>query len=147
MASKNAIAVIVDGEDLPVDLNETNTAKRLLEALPLRGNGSRWGDEIYFNIGIELPAENPYEEVEVGDVAYWKPGRAVCLFYGPTPASTSEQPRAASPVTVIGKLRVSPEKLKLLRNLEGIEVKKRSSRSSHPELEERNRYFHPLRDT
>jgi len=84
MASKNAIVVVVDGEDLPVDLNETNTAKRLLEALPLRGDGSRWGDEIYFNVGIELPAENPHEEVEVGDVAYWEPGRALCLFYGPT---------------------------------------------------------------
>ena len=124
MDPEREISISIEKSRFVVRLNDTKTADRLLASLPLRGDGDFWGDEIYFDIGVELPEENPKAEVEVGDVAYWRPGTALCLFFGRTPASTGEAPRAASPVTVVGKLVGDPSRLKEVRNLRGIEVRR-----------------------
>lgn len=124
MGPEREISISIEKSRFVVRLNDTKTADRLLASLPLRGDGDFWGDEIYFDIGVELPEENPKAEVEVGDVAYWRPGTALCLFFGRTPASTGEAPRAASPVTVVGKLVGDPSRLKEVRNLRGIEVRR-----------------------
>ena len=125
MPEKREIEISIGKARFGVRLNETKTADRLLASLPLRGDGDFWGEEIYFDVGVDLPEENPKAEVEVGDVAYWRPGTAICLFYGKTPASTSEKPRAASPVTVVGKLVGDPSRLKSLKDLRKIEVARR----------------------
>ena len=124
MDPEREISISIEKSRFVVRLNDTKTADRLLASLPLRGDGDFWGEEIYFDIGVELPEENPKAEVEVGDVAYWRPGTALCLFFGRTPASTGEAPRAASPVTVVGKLVGDPSRLKEVRNLRGIEVRR-----------------------
>jgi hypothetical protein len=119
------IEIWIGGKALPAILNESITARQIYDVLPLCGDGSRWGDEIYFDVGIELDPTNPQEEVEIGDIAYWRPGKALCLFYGRTPASTSDRPRAASSVTVVGKLLGNVEALKSATDLKKIEVKKK----------------------
>jgi len=125
-AQEREIEIWIGGKAFPAALNESITARQILGALPLSGDGSRWGDEIYFDIGIELDPTNPQEEeVEIGDIAYWRPGKALCLFFGRTPASTSDRPRAASPVTVVGKLVGHIEALKSSTDLRNIEVKKK----------------------
>lgn len=70
-------------------------------ALPLSGEAARWGDELYFGTDVDVPAEDARAEVPVGAVAYWPQGNALCLFWGPTPASAGDEPRAASPVNVV----------------------------------------------
>jgi hypothetical protein len=85
-------------------LNDSRTAEAIWDALPLSGRANRWGDEIYFGIGLALPLEEGREVVDVGDLGYWPPGEAFCLFFGPTPASAGSEPRAASPVNVFGRL-------------------------------------------
>lgn len=70
-------------------------------ALPLSGEAARWGDELYFGTPVDVPAEDAQAEVPVGAVAYWPQGDALCLFWGPTPASEGDEPRAASPVNVV----------------------------------------------
>ncbi len=80
------------------------TGHAILDALPIHSRGNKWGDEIYFSIPVSVPIENPQEEVEVGDLAFWPPGNGFCIFFGRTPASTSEKPRAASPVNVFGRI-------------------------------------------
>lgn len=89
----------MDGEWL-----EGETARLLAEKFPLRGFAQRWGDEIYFDAAVTVPAADLTEEVGVGDIAYWPPGRAVCLFFGRTPASTDDRPRPASGVAKVGRL-------------------------------------------
>ena len=118
------IEIRMGGGRFLVRLNRTKTADRLFALLPLRGDGDFWGEEIYFDVKVELPEESPKEEVEAGDVAYWRPGTAICLFFGRTPASTGEAPRAASPVTVVGKLVGSPSQLNCVKDLRGIEVRR-----------------------
>ena len=81
------------------------TVRAIVEALPIRGCANRWGDEIYFetNLIIEIE-ENSKEIVELGDVAYWIPGRAICIFFGPTPISEGNEIKPASRVNVFGRI-------------------------------------------
>jgi len=86
------------------ELNNTNAAQAIWEALPIKGRANLWGDEIYFSIPVSVELENGQELVSVGDLGYWPPGRGFCIFFGPTPMSEGAQPRPASPVTVFGKV-------------------------------------------
>lgn len=86
-----------------------DTREALTEALPVDGEAARWGDELYFQVPVDVPAENASADVPVGAVAYWPQGNALCLFWGPTPASVGSEPRATSPVNVVAVIDdVSP---------------------------------------
>lgn len=82
----------------------TKTAEGIWKALPIQGIVNTWGDEIYFSIPLKLKEENPKEIVEIGDLGYWPPGSAFCIFFGKTPASKGDEIRPASPVNVFGKV-------------------------------------------
>ena len=101
---KKTINILTGKLDIKVQLNETKTAKELLGILPISSNVNRWGDEIYFSIPLKANIENGIEEVDIGTVAFWPPGSALCIFFGRTPASQGDKPQAASPVTVIGNI-------------------------------------------
>lgn len=96
-------------------LNGSRAAEGLWRVLPVEARAERWGDEVYFDIGVTLDPEMPREVVEVGDVAYWPPGRALCLFFGSTPASRGGEIRPASPVTVVGRLDGDPRVFRKVR--------------------------------
>jgi hypothetical protein len=90
---------------LDAELNDSPTAQLIWDALPIVGQANVWGDEIYFKIPVQAEeAPKARAEVEVGELGYWPQGEAFCVFFGPTPASTDAQPRAASPVNVIGRV-------------------------------------------
>ncbi|MCX8172849.1 MAG: cyclophilin-like fold protein [Archaeoglobaceae archaeon] len=98
------------------------TVKAIVKALPISSIANRWGDEIYFETDINCRVEeNRKEIVEVGDVAYWIPGRALCLFFGKTPIS-DDKIRPASAVNVIGKIADDPLKLRRVRDGEKVLV-------------------------
>jgi uncharacterized protein len=87
------------------ELCDGPTADAIWAALPLEATANTWGDEIYFPIPVTADEEpDARADVAVGDLAYWPPGNAFCLFFGRTPASRTEAPRAASPVNVVGRL-------------------------------------------
>lgn len=85
-------------------LNDSHTAAAVWNALPLSVPSQRWGEEIYFGIPVKVKAESPSETVELGDIGYWPPGSAFCIFFGPTPASRGREIRPASPVNVFGRI-------------------------------------------
>ncbi|MBV9359171.1 MAG: hypothetical protein JO023_26985 [Chloroflexi bacterium] len=81
------------------------TARAIWVGLPLEARANRWGDELYFSVSVDAPADpGAQAEVRVGDVAFWPPGNAICIFWGPTPASVGSEPRAASPVSVFAHI-------------------------------------------
>jgi len=86
------------------ELNDTKVAQAIWDNLPIKGRANTWGDEIYFSIPVSVAQENGQELVEVGDLGYWPPGQAFCIFFGPTPMSEGDKPRPASPVTVFGQV-------------------------------------------
>ena len=92
---------IAAGEiSLEAELNDSATAQQIWDALPMTGSANTWGDEIYFEIPVTArQAPDARAEVEVGELGYWPMGRAFCIFFGPTPVSTDERPRAYSPIS------------------------------------------------
>ena len=94
------------------ELNDTDTAPAVWDGLPIHENSSTWGNEVYFRISVNAELEDGQEVVELGDLGYWPPGQAFCLFFGPTPASQGDEIRPASEVTVIGKITGDTEALK-----------------------------------
>lgn len=89
-------------------LNDTRTAEAIWSAMPIEARASTWGDEIYFSIPVRLETEHGQEVVQLGDLGYWEPGSAFCIFFGLTPASRGSEIRPASEVTVFGKIEGDP---------------------------------------
>ena len=86
-------------------LNDSETAQALWDALPIEARASTWGDEIYFDIPVHLDeADDAQEVVDLGDLGYWPPGHAFCIFFGRTPVSRGNEIRPASAVNVLGKV-------------------------------------------
>jgi hypothetical protein len=111
------ITISIEGISLPAELNDSPTARRIWEALPIEGRASTWGDEIYFEIPVVAEQEpDARAEVEVGELGYWPVGHAFCVFFGPTPASVDERPRAYSPVNILGRVVGDATRLRAVRS-------------------------------
>jgi hypothetical protein len=101
----NKIIITAGSVSLPAELNDKPTARQVWDALPIEGRANVWGDEIYFETPVRTAQEpDARADVEVGELGYWPPGNAFCIFFGPTPVSTGERPRAASPVNILGRV-------------------------------------------
>jgi hypothetical protein len=104
---------IPNSSNIVLELDDThspNTVHEFIEKLPFTVDLNVWGDEIYTSKSpISQPEENAKSPVELHDVAYWPTGKAICLFYGPTPIGEPGEITPASPVNVIGKI-ISPDK-------------------------------------
>lgn len=99
------VRLIIGEVTLEAEWNDTPTADLIYDALPLSASGSYWGDEFYFAIPVKADEEpGASDVVEVGAIAYWPPGKCLCLFWGPTPASHGNECRAADPVNVVGRV-------------------------------------------
>jgi hypothetical protein len=104
MADKT-ITITVSGITVEAELNDSSTAAGIMEILPVEGRANVWGEEIYFDIPLNIDQEpDARVDVAVGDLAYWPAGPAFCIFFGPTPVSTDEKPRAYSAVNVFGRV-------------------------------------------
>jgi hypothetical protein len=109
------IIIKIGTVELSAELNDSPTAKKLVSLLPLEFYMSRWGDEYYGDCDIKtVLSQDARDVMEVGELAVWPTGNALCIFFGPTPASKGDEPRAVSPVNPMGKLLDSPD---VLRNL------------------------------
>ena len=109
----HSIRITAGEVSVTAELNDSATARAILDALPITESGNRWGEEIYFSIPVqEELASDARADMDVGELGYWPPGTAFCIFFGRTPASTSDQPRAASPVNPIGRLTEDAAPLK-----------------------------------
>ena len=102
-------------------LDDSRTADAIWSALPIEAKASTWGDEIYFDIGLAIAPEAPKEVVALGDLGYWPPGSACCIFFGRTPVSTGDEIRPASAVNVFGRVSGDPTVFKKVRA--GVKVK------------------------
>lgn len=106
------ISIDAGGIKLTAALNDTRTATQLWDALPVEASANIWGDEIYFRIPVQADEDDAVEVVDMGAVAYWPPGQALCLFFGRTPASVGDEIRPASAVNVLGAIEGDAAALK-----------------------------------
>lgn len=106
----NRIRIIVQDLDIEAELNETETARKVWDSLPIESTVNLWGNEIYFSIPFKTGLEPDAREiVSVGELGYWPTGHAFCIFFGPTPISRENEIRAASKVNIIGKILSDPK--------------------------------------
>lgn len=99
--------ILIEFDEFSIEalLNDSPTAGEIWKQLPIEGIANIWGEEIYFEIPVDMPQEaDAREQVEVGELGYWPVGQAFCIFFGPTPVSTDARPRAYSPVNILGKI-------------------------------------------
>jgi hypothetical protein len=107
--------------EMRAELNDSSTAQKIWEALPIEGHASSWGDEIYFSIPVRTGSEpGARADVEVGELGYWPPGNAFCIFFGPTPVSSGNKPRAASPVNILGEVAGDATQFRAVRDGEKV---------------------------
>ncbi len=119
------ILIKADKLDIFAELNDSPTAQAIYDALPFSGSVNRWGDEIYFTIPVHVEQEaDAKQEVEIGDLGFWPMGDAFCIFFGRTPVSRNEKPRAYSPVNIFGKIVGDTSLLKKISSGTEIYVRK-----------------------
>ena len=107
------ILVTIEQETFHAELNDSVTARGIVELLPMTVRMSRWGDEYYGSIETEFELEADARDImKVGELAYWPSGQALCIFFGPTPASEGSAPVAASAVNPVGMILESCAPLK-----------------------------------
>lgn len=100
------IKITADKVCVEAELNDSPTAKSIVDVLPIKADARRWGGEIYFPIPVAGQLEGQSREVlEAGELGYWPTGKAFCMFFGPTPASQGDEIRAASAVNIVGEMK------------------------------------------
>jgi uncharacterized protein len=110
-----AIRITAGSVSAQATLDDGKTADAIWSALPIEAKAQTWGDEIYFDVGLTVGPEKPRETVALGDLGYWPPGSAFCIFFGPTPASRGDEIRPASAVNVFGRVIGDPTVFKKVR--------------------------------
>ena len=118
------IRITTGDVSMEAELNDSKISRAIWNALPIEQVGSTWGDEIYFSISVQAEAENAREVVQLGDLGYWPPGTAFCIFFGPTPASRGDEIRPASAVEVVGHLLGEPTDFKRVRSGRVVSIEK-----------------------
>jgi uncharacterized protein len=125
------IRITAGGVSALATLDDSPTGRAVAAALPLEATASTWGDEIYFPIPVALPEDQARATVALGDLGYWPPGHAFCIFFGPTPASEGDEIRPASPVNVLGRLDGDPTVFRTVRTGARVRVERAQTGESN----------------
>ncbi len=116
------IKIVVGSIEAYSTLSNIKTASAVVNSLSFDSVAHSWGEEIYFEVPLELELENGKEVLEIGDIAYWPPGKSMCIFFGPTPSSRGSEIRAYSAVSVFGKVTGDARIFRAVREGEQIRV-------------------------
>jgi hypothetical protein len=109
------IRIKAKSAEMTAELNDSPSAKKIWEALPIQSHARLWGKEVYFEIPVHDEERDAQAQVPSGTIAFWPPGECLCIFFGQTPAS---------PVNVVGKLDGDPNEFAKVKSGEKITVEK-----------------------
>ena len=112
-AERTRIRISIGELTVTAGLNDSGTARMLRGSVPFESQARRWGKEVYFETPLEAGEEDAQAEVPPGTVAYWPPGKALCLFFGQQPYS---------PVNIVGQLDGDPNVLAEVQDGETVRV-------------------------
>lgn len=99
------IKILVSKISLHAELFDTPCAKQIIAKLPIEAIPNEGGDEFYFAIPVTAQLDDTATtKVAIGDIGYWPPGKALAIFFGPTPMSRGADPVPASAVNLVGKI-------------------------------------------
>ena len=122
---EETMLIVIGDTRFEVELYDNNATRSLLQSLPQPIDMSAWGDEFYGRLSQPIIHDGDAERdvFEIGEVALWPSGNALCIFFGPTPASKAKEPRMASPGVPFGRIKGDTSSLKDLRDsLRGVKL-------------------------
>ena len=89
-----------------VELDNTDTAKKIYDSCPLRSITNTWGNEIYFETAIKVTKDKTAKDIiNLGEIAYWVEGSSIAIGFGPTPISKADEIRLVTKANIIGKTK------------------------------------------
>lgn len=119
------IKITIKDITLDAELFDSPCAKAIAGALPIITEPDEWGDEFYFEIPVKMPPdETATTKVSVGDIGYWPPGKALAIFFGPTPMSKGSDPVPASAVNLVGRINGDAAVLKRAKGAAEIRIER-----------------------
>jgi hypothetical protein len=108
---------------LEAELLDTPTAKAIAATLPVTSSVLTWGEEVYFDVPVNVAREKDARAVIVpGEIAYWPEGPAIAIGFGRTPISKGDETRLASPCNVFAQALDDVKTLAKVKSGETVEV-------------------------
>ena len=99
------VRIATEAVELLAELGDTPTARALLKALPCESTARTWGDEVYFEVGVDAALEpDARQVVDPGTVCFWVEGRSLAIPFGPTPISEGDECRLVARVNIVGRV-------------------------------------------
>ena len=112
-------------KELILNLRDTPTAELIYDALPFSSTVKKWGEEIYFEIPLDIELEeNARAVVEFGEIAFWNNGSAIAIGYGKTPVSKRNEIRLISPCNIWADSNFDKSYIAQIRENEIVEIEK-----------------------
>lgn len=119
------IKIVLQDTIIKGEFFNTECAKKIYDTLPIESKVNEWGDEFYFTIPVRCESDKTAtKNLKIGDIGYWPPGNALCIFFGPTPLSTGNDPVPASEVNIVGRILDDPNIFKELIGVKKIRIEK-----------------------
>ena len=108
-----------------VELNNTDTAKRIYASCPIKSLTNTWGNEIYFETAIKVKKDKTAKDIiNLGEIAYWVEGSSIVIGFGPTPISKADEIRLVTKANIIGKTKSNLSSLAMVNSGEIVIVER-----------------------
>ena len=101
--------ICIKNYEIIVDLNDTETAEKIWDSLPINSKINVWGEEIYFYVSVSADLANDAGCNKFR--RYWSAGKAIAIGFGKTPISQGNEIRLADKCNVWGKTNFDLKKL------------------------------------
>jgi len=118
------VKILIGNLSLEAEFFDTPCAAAIVAVFPLEAHPNEWGDEFYFEVPVDMPLdETATVRVKAGDIGYWPPGKALAIFFGPTPMSTGPDPVPASEVNIVGRITGDATLLRKCKGAKGVRLR------------------------
>ena len=108
-----------------VELNNTDTAKKIYDSCPLRSITNTWGNEIYFETAVKVTKDKTAKDIiNLGEIAYWVEGSSIAIGFGPTPISKADEIRLVTKANIIGQTKSNLSSLGMVNSGEIVIVER-----------------------
>ena len=108
-----------------VELNNSDTAKKIYASCPIKSTTNTWGNEIYFETSIKVKKDKTAKDIiNLGEIAYWVEGSSIAIGFGPTPISKADEIRLVTKANIIGKTKSNLSSLGMVNSGEIVIVER-----------------------